>query len=176
MSNVDFQIKSGVDGIILGGTLGEASALVDDEKSLLTRATKEHVDGKLPVIVNIAEQTTMGAIAAAKLAEQDGADGLMMLPPMRYEATEDETVAYFKAIANSTDLEIMIYNNPIDYKIKVTPTGEFFWEAAFTFRRDMDGGSSDKDDIEYHYNDQLVYHLPKDFDTQELFLFVSSVS
>ena len=120
MTNVDFQIKSGVDGIILGGTLGEASALIDDEKSLLTRATKEHVDGKLPVIVNIAEQTTMGAIAAAKLAEQDGADGLMILPPMRYKATDDETVAYFKAIANSTDLEIMIYNNPIDYKINVT--------------------------------------------------------
>ena len=72
------------------------------------------------MIVNIAEQTTMGAIAAAKLAEQDGADGLMMLPPMRYKATDDETVAYFKAIANSTDLEIMIYNNPIDYKINIT--------------------------------------------------------
>ena len=55
---------------------------------------------------------------------------------------------------------------PTDYKIKVTPTGEFFWEAAFTFRRDMDGGSSDKDDIEYHYNDQLVHHLPEDFDTK----------
>jgi dihydrodipicolinate synthase/N-acetylneuraminate lyase len=72
------------------------------------------------VIINIAEQTTEGAIAAAKSAQQDGADGLMMLPPMRYNATDDETVAYFKAIANSTDLEIMIYNNPIDYKINVT--------------------------------------------------------
>ena len=39
---------------------------------------------------------------------------------MRYKATDDETIAYFKAIANSTDLEIMIYNNPIDYKINVT--------------------------------------------------------
>ncbi|MAJ51037.1 MAG: dihydrodipicolinate synthase family protein [Flammeovirgaceae bacterium] len=120
MANVDFQIDAGIDGIILGGTLGEASALVGNEKSALIKATKVHVDGKLPVIINIAEQTTEGAITAAKSAQQDGADGLMILPPMRYKATNDETVAYFKAIAHSTDLEIMIYNNPIDYKINVT--------------------------------------------------------
>jgi dihydrodipicolinate synthase/N-acetylneuraminate lyase len=120
LANVAFQLSSGIDGIILGGTLGESSALVGNEKSALTKVTKEYVGDKVPVIINIAEQTTAGAIAAAKAAQQDGADGLMMLPPMRYKATDDETVAYFKAIANSTDLEIMIYNNPIDYKINVT--------------------------------------------------------
>ena len=120
LANVAFQLSSGIDGIILGGTLGESSALVGNEKSALTKVTKEYVGDKVPVIINIAEQTTAGAIAAAKAAQQDGADGLMMLPPMRYKATDNETVAYFKAIANSTDLEIMIYNNPIDYKINVT--------------------------------------------------------
>ena len=44
----------------------------------------------------------------------------MMLPPMRYKADDRETVTYFKAVANSTDLPIMIYNNPVDYKIEVT--------------------------------------------------------
>jgi len=120
LANVAFQLSSGIDGIILGGTLGESSALVGNEKSALTKLTKEYIGDKVPVIINIAEQTTAGAIAAAKAAQQEGADGLMMLPPMRYKATDDETVAYFKAIANSTDLEIMIYNNPIDYKINVT--------------------------------------------------------
>ena len=120
LANVAFQLSSGIDGIILGGTLGESSALVGNEKSALTKVTKEYIGDKVPVIINIAEQTTAGAIAAAKAAQQEGADGLMMLPPMRYKATDDETVAYFKAIANSTDLEIMIYNNPIDYKINVT--------------------------------------------------------
>jgi 4-hydroxy-tetrahydrodipicolinate synthase len=43
-----------------------------------------------------------------------------MLPPMRYKASDEEVVAYFKAVANSTSLPIMIYNNPIDYKIEVT--------------------------------------------------------
>ena len=70
--------------------------------------------------MNIAEQTTREAIRQAQLAEKSGADGLMMLPPMRYKATDRETVEYFKAIANSTSLPIMVYNNPVDYKILVS--------------------------------------------------------
>ena len=74
----------------------------------------------MPVLINIAEQTTKGAIAAADTAEKDGATGLMMLPPMRYKAGDAEVVAYFKAVAESTSLPIMVYNNPVDYKIEVT--------------------------------------------------------
>jgi 4-hydroxy-tetrahydrodipicolinate synthase len=70
--------------------------------------------------MNIAEQSTEEAIHVAKSAEANGANGLMLLPPMRYKATDDETVAYFSAIATSTKLPIMIYNNPVDYKIEVT--------------------------------------------------------
>lgn len=78
------------------------------------------VEGKIPVIVNIAEQTTSEAITLAKRAEELGVNGLMLLPPMRYKATDHETVVYFKEIAQSTSLPIMIYNNPVDYKIEVT--------------------------------------------------------
>jgi len=119
-TNIEAQIHAGVSGIILGGTLGEASTLNDDEKRILIQETVEIVDGKIPVIINIAEQSTKGAILAAKRAKEYGASGLMMLPPMRYNATDYETVAYFKAVAQSTELPIMIYNNPVDYKIEVT--------------------------------------------------------
>jgi 4-hydroxy-tetrahydrodipicolinate synthase len=78
------------------------------------------VDGKVPVVMNIAEQTTKGAILAAEKARKNGASGLMMLPPMRYKAGDHETVTYYKAVANSTDLPMMVYNNPVDYKIEVT--------------------------------------------------------
>lgn len=118
--NVKAQLGAGVDGIILGGTLGEASTLLEEEKRELVRETVKIVNGKVPVIMNIAEQTTRGAIAAANKAEQDGAKGLMMLPPMRYNATDYETIAYFSEVAKSTSLPIMVYNNPIDYKIEVT--------------------------------------------------------
>ncbi|MGB5482099.1 MAG: dihydrodipicolinate synthase family protein [Eudoraea sp.] len=119
-ANINAQVQAGVSGIILGGTLGEASTLSDDEKRILIETTVGIVDGKIPVIINIAEQSTKGAIMAANNALKYGASGLMMLPPMRYKANDYETVTYFKAIAQSTDLPIMIYNNPVDYGIEVT--------------------------------------------------------
>ena len=119
-NNLAHQIKAGVHGIILGGTLGEASTLTSSEKESLLKTTLEQVEGKIPVIMNIAEQSTDQAIVSAKDAETNGASGLMLLPPMRYRATDIETVAYFSAVASSTSLPIMIYNNPVDYKIEVT--------------------------------------------------------
>ncbi|MGB1114187.1 MAG: dihydrodipicolinate synthase family protein, partial [Flavobacteriaceae bacterium] len=118
--NLAAQINAGVHGIILGGTLGEASTLSDEEKSQLLATSLEVVGGKLPVVINIAEQTTSKAVALAEQAEAEGANGLMLLPPMRYKATDEETVAYFSSVAASTSLPIMIYNNPVDYKIEVT--------------------------------------------------------
>lgn len=118
--NIQAQLDAGVHGIVLGGTLGEASTLTDEEGRKLTRATVAFVAGKIPVLMNIAEQTTKAAIALAKAAEEDGASGLMMLPPMRYKASDAEVVHYFKSVANSTSLPIMIYNNPVDYKLLVT--------------------------------------------------------
>ena len=118
--NLVAQIEAGVHGIVLGGTLGEASTLTADEKVLLLKKAQDVILGRIPVIINIAEQSTDDAIAAAQSAEANGADGLMLLPPMRYKATDEETVQYFAAIAQSTKLPIMIYNNPVDYKIEVT--------------------------------------------------------
>lgn len=118
--NIKAQLDAGVSGIILGGTLGEASTLTGEEKKQLIVETVRMVDGAVPVIINIAEQTTKGAIEAARIAKECGARGLMILPPMRYKANDYETITYFKAIANSTDLPIMIYNNPVDYGIEVT--------------------------------------------------------
>lgn len=118
--NINAQLDAGVHGLVLGGTLGEASTLTREEGRKLTREAVRVVDGKIPVIMNIAEQTTKAGIHLAKTAEEDGAKGLMMLPPMRYKASDDEVVAYFKAVAQSTALPIMIYNNPVDYKLEVT--------------------------------------------------------
>lgn len=118
--NIKAQMHAGVNGIILGGTLGEASTLNDNEKRTLIQETVRIVDGKIPVVINIAEQTTKGAVEAAHKAEEYGASGLMMLPPMRYKATDFETVTYYKEVAKNTELPIMVYNNPVDYKIEVT--------------------------------------------------------
>ena len=118
--NMDAQVAAGVHGIILGGTLGEASVLTTTEKEQLVRFAIERVKGNLPVIINIAEGSTKEAVKQAGLAEEWGASGLMLLPPMRYTPDHRETVTYFKTIAENTALPAMIYNNPIDYKTEVT--------------------------------------------------------
>jgi 4-hydroxy-tetrahydrodipicolinate synthase len=118
--NLQAQLKAGVDGIILGGSLGEASVLTLAEKETLVKFAVEKTAGKIPVVLNIAEGATRDAVKQAELAEQWGAKGLMLLPPMRYKSDHRETVTFFTTIAQSTSLPIMIYNNPVDYKIEVT--------------------------------------------------------
>lgn len=118
--NTEAQIKAGVHGIILAGTLGEASVLDAEEKFELLKFAVKITDGRIPVILNLAENTTDNAINFAKKAKELGADGLMLLPPMRYKADSREVVEYFKAVATATDLPILIYNNPVDYGIHVT--------------------------------------------------------
>lgn len=119
--NLQAQIDAGIHGIILGGSLGEASTITDKEKEELVEFSVEYINGSMPVILNIAESSTKDAIAQAANAKKWGADGIMLLPPMRYKTDDRETMTYFKTVAASTDLPIMIYNNPVDYKIDARP-------------------------------------------------------
>tara|TARA_Y100000996_G_scaffold299033_1_gene236932 strand:- start:3 stop:908 length:906 start_codon:yes stop_codon:yes gene_type:complete len=118
--NIEEQLSAGVHGIVLGGSLGESSTLDESEKKTLLNQTVEIVSGRIPVIMNIAASSTKKAIESAILAERNGASGLMILPPMKYKADNRETLEFFKKIATKTSLEIMIYNNPVDYGIEVT--------------------------------------------------------
>lgn len=118
--NLKAQMDAGIDGIILGGTLGESSVLTTDEKEKLVKFAIDKVNGKIPVILNIAEGSTREALEQVKYAKAWGAQGLMALPPMRYKSDHRETVQWFKTIANATELPIIVYNNPIDYKTLIT--------------------------------------------------------
>jgi len=119
--NLAAQLQAGVHGIIIGGSLGEASTITEKEKEELTEFSVEYLNGNIPVIVNIAESRTKDAVQQAAHAGKWGADGIMLLPPMRYRTDDRETITYFKTVAASTELPIMIYNNPPDYKIDTRP-------------------------------------------------------
>lgn len=118
--NLEAQIAAGVNGVILGGTLGEASVLTVEEKENLVKFAIDKIQGRVPIVLNIAEGSTREAIRQAALGFKWGVDGLMLLPPMRYKSDHRETVTYFTQVANSTRLPLMLYNNPIDYKIEIT--------------------------------------------------------
>ena len=128
--NIEDQVSAGVNGVVIAGSLGESSVLTDNEKELLVKSAIEVVAGRIPVIFNIADGSTQGALNQLKNVEKWGVQGLMLLPPMRYKCDHREAVQWFKTIANSTDLSIMVYNNPIDYKTEITL--EMFDELADT--------------------------------------------
>ena len=114
--NIEEQINAGVHGIIICGSLGENGTLSTDEKMQLLSAAKETINGRVPLIMTVAECITSEAISFVKNSAQNGADGFMMLPPMRYEADEREILHYLNKVADATDLPVMAYNNPVAYK------------------------------------------------------------
>lgn len=118
--SLQVQVDASVNAIILCGTLGESSVLDNDEKITLLQSAIDVCKNKIPVIMNIAEGSLREAIKQVNNAEKNGAEGLMLLPPMRYKPDFDETIYWFKTIANETSLDILLYNNPVDYKTEIT--------------------------------------------------------
>jgi len=113
-------LAAGVSGFVMLGTLGENSSLTHDEKLDVVRHAVAAVDGRVPVLTGVAEATTRAATDYAKAAADVGADGLMVLPAMIYEQDQREAVTHFRSIARATSLPIMIYNNPVSYKLDLT--------------------------------------------------------
>ena len=120
LKNIEVQQDAGVKGIIIGGSLGESSTLTHDDRITLLKSTLTRFGDDLDILINIAEGSTKGAIELANKAEVAGAHGLMVLPPMMYKPTDQEVADFFKDVALDTQLPILLYNNPVDYKIEIT--------------------------------------------------------
>lgn len=119
-ADVAFQIDAGVDGIIVCGSLGEASSLERVEKIAIAKAAIETAAGRVPVLLTIAEDSTRNGAALAAEAERIGCEGLMVLPAMRYLADDREVVAHYRTIARASGLPMIVYNNPIAYGIDIS--------------------------------------------------------
>jgi 4-hydroxy-tetrahydrodipicolinate synthase len=121
-SSIDRLIAHGVSGVIVLPMLGENSSLKLEEKEAVIRAAKEAAAGRVPVLSGLAEISTENATRAARLFETYGAEGLMVFPSLAYMTDPRETIEWYRAIARASGLPIMIYNNPIAYKVDVTPS------------------------------------------------------
>ncbi len=119
-ADVAFQIEAGVDGVIVCGSLGEASTLTAEEKLAIGEAAVAEAAGRKPILMTIAEDSTRAAIALAKASAGIGIEGFMVLPAMRYLSDSRETIAHFRAVAAATELPIIIYNNPVAYTVDLT--------------------------------------------------------
>ncbi|HXX85854.1 MAG TPA: dihydrodipicolinate synthase family protein [Casimicrobiaceae bacterium] len=123
-----WQLECGVNGLIVCGSLGENSVLSPEEKLEILRIAVAVSGEKVPVLMTVAEGSTAEGIALCKRAARDGADGMMVLPGMRYVSDRRETIAHYRAIAQASPRPVMVYNNPVAYGVDVTP--KMFEELA----------------------------------------------
>jgi len=118
-ASIERLIGNGVSGVIVLPMLGENASLTQSERDAVVRAAREVVAGRVPLLSGLAELSTDNAMAAARNYQKLGAEGLMTFPSLAYRTDRRETAAWYKAVAEASDLPIMIYNNPLAYKVDV---------------------------------------------------------
>jgi dihydrodipicolinate synthase/N-acetylneuraminate lyase len=114
-------LAAGCRGLVPLGSLGEAATLSFAEKGAVLEACRGALGGRAALVPGIAALSTAEAVATARLAEQKGCDGLMVLPPYVYRPDRREMLAHFSAVLGATRLPCMLYNNPIAYGTDVLP-------------------------------------------------------
>jgi 4-hydroxy-tetrahydrodipicolinate synthase len=119
--HLDTMIAAGIRGAVMLGTMGENTSLSPDEKLDVIRTALEISHGRIPILAGVAEYTTATACRFARDAERSGVDGLMVLPAMVYKSDARETMTHFRAVARSTGLPVLCYNNPPVYGVDLTP-------------------------------------------------------
>ena len=128
LKSFKLQVKAGVDGLIVCGSLGEASTLEFDEKVEVLKVALEAANGKVPVLLTVAEGSTARASRLAEAGAKAGAAGFMVLPGLPYKSLPHETMTHYRTVAKAGGLPVMVYNNPVGYGTDITP--EMFVELA----------------------------------------------
>ena len=118
---VEWQIKNGVDGLVVCGTTGEASTLSGKERVQLTRFVVDLVKGRVPVIAGTGSNNTQFTIDLSKEMENNGVDGILVVTPYYNKCTEAGMIAHYEKIADSVDLPLIIYSVKGRTGVNVTP-------------------------------------------------------
>ena len=119
--HLDFQIRNGIHGLVTGGSLGEASTLMLEEKLLVAKTALEVSAGRVPVLANISETSTREALRYVEGANKLGVNGFMVMPSVIYVADAREAMQNLRTIAAVAQQPMMIYNNPVAYRVDLKP-------------------------------------------------------
>ena len=109
---VEFQIRSGTDGIVPCGTTGESATLSYDEHEQVIDLVIRAVDGRVPVIAGTGSNNTKEAIVLTRYAKRAGADAALVITPYYNKPTQNGLIAHFTAVAGSADIPVILYNVP----------------------------------------------------------------
>lgn len=113
-------IENGCRGVGPNGSLGEYSSLTDEERRKVIQVAVDTVGDRGLVVAGVHGVGWHQAQKWAEYAKEDGADGVLLLPPTIYRANDDEVIEHYSRV-NEVGLPIMAYNNPIDTKVDLTP-------------------------------------------------------
>jgi len=109
---LDFHLREGTDGVVVGGTTGESPVLERSELEELVRRAKARVAGRIPVIVGSGTNGTAKSVVLSKVAAAAGADALLVVTPYYNKPTQDGLFRHFTAIADAVDVPVILYNVP----------------------------------------------------------------
>jgi dihydrodipicolinate synthase/N-acetylneuraminate lyase len=119
--HIDFQIRNGIHGLVTCGSLGEASTLTLEEKLKVAQIALEAADGRIPVLANVSETSTREALRYIDGANKLGVAGYMVMPSVIYVADAREAMANVRAMAQAAQRPLMVYNNPVAYRVDLKP-------------------------------------------------------
>jgi len=114
-------LDNGCTGVVALGSLGEGATLSFAEKENILRTCVRAVGRRAPVVAAISALSTQEAVALAKMAQEVGCKGLMVLPPYVYQGDWREMKAHVAAVFHATSLSCMLYNNPVAYGTDFVP-------------------------------------------------------
>lgn len=118
---LDFQLEGGVDALIVCATTGEAPTLTDEEHIDTIHFAVEHVRGRVPIIAGTGSNYTDHAVEMSVKAQKAGADGLLCVTPYYNKCTQKGLIQSFYAIADATDLPMIVYSVPSRTGVKIMP-------------------------------------------------------
>ena len=118
---IEFQIKQGVDSIVVCGTTGESSTMTDEERKATIKFAVDIVNGRIPVIAGTGSNNTKHAIELSKYAESVGVDGVLLVTPYYNKTTQAGLVAHYTAIAKEIHIPIILYNVPSRTSVNILP-------------------------------------------------------
>ncbi|MBY0464004.1 MAG: dihydrodipicolinate synthase family protein [Burkholderiales bacterium] len=119
--HIDFQIRNGIHGVVTCGSLGEASTLTLEEKLDVARIAMDASNGRVPVLANVSETSTREALRYIDGANKLGVAGFMVMPSVIYVADAREAMANVRAMAKAAQKPLMVYNNPVAYRVDLKP-------------------------------------------------------
>ena len=109
---VDHQVSNGVAAVLANGSMGELGNLTPATRQAMVRTVVNAAEGRVPVWAGVAGLGTPETIAAARDANDEGADALLVLPPLFFDLSDTELHRHFAAVSAAVDIPVLAYDVP----------------------------------------------------------------